>query len=390
MKAYLIVPANFDEPSGSPVHAKEVAKALVELGCDLTLFVNHSSQSDLDYVRTIGCDSGILHIVPWQFLATYKLIKEIFLSGKPDAMYLRYSTLAATPAFVASVLSIPLLVDMHICSGVELKARPRYKYFKHLMFLAHLVEYFVYRRAKHIIVVSDTIRRYIKARFHIPDKKITVVENGVDIKEYKPMSREECRAKLGIPNESKCVVYAGNASPWQGLHTLSSAIPLVTEQCGKVIFIFVGISRDDINVPEEILPFCRFTGWVDSSDVVCYIGASDLCVAPYNSFVKTKGGNSLKLLTYMACARPVVATDVGDISRCVVQANAGILVEPDNSQKLAHEICEMLQDKYDCERMGQNGRRYVKVHHTWTNVAQTILDTMQSMHTGYPIIGNEL
>jgi len=58
------------------------------------------------------------------------------------------------------------------------------------------------------------------------------------------------------------------------------------------------------------LPNVHFLGRVDVSEVPHYIKACDVCLLPYERNEWTRNIDSLKLYEYLACGRPVVATDI--------------------------------------------------------------------------------
>jgi len=71
-----------------------------------------------------------------------------------------------------------------------------------------------------------------------------------------------------------------------------------------------------------------------------YINASNVCVVPK---IPLKSGHSpLKLYEYMACGKPVVASRISGFE-ILEQNNAGILVEPENPEKLAKAILKLLK-----------------------------------------------
>ena len=71
-------------------------------------------------------------------------------------------------------------------------------------------------------------------------------------------------------------------------------------------------------------------------------------------------GFSNVLLEYMACAKPVVATDVGGNREAVIYGETGLLVPPENSQKLAGAIRVFLDNRELALRYGLAGKKRVE------------------------------
>jgi len=63
------------------------------------------------------------------------------------------------------------------------------------------------------------------------------------------------------------------------------------------------------------------------------------------------------IMEAMACARAVVATDVGDVHRLVEDGTTGFLVTADDESMLIHRMATLITDGHLCARMGEAGRR---------------------------------
>ena len=123
----------------------------------------------------------------------------------------------------------------------------------------------------------------------------------------------------------------------------------------------------------------RFTGAVSYEKIPLYINAGDVCVVPK---IPLKSGYSpLKLYEYMACGRPVIATRTEGFE-ILEEKNAGLLVNPENSQQFANAIIQLLTDKELGSRMGEHGRTYVVENHSWEIIARRVADVCESVVGG--------
>ena len=62
---------------------------------------------------------------------------------------------------------------------------------------------------------------------------------------------------------------------------------------------------------------------------------------------------------------PVVGTNVGGIPELIINNETGILVPPENPEKLAQAVNELLLDKKKAEKLAVNGNTFVKNNMTW-------------------------
>lgn len=80
------------------------------------------------------------------------------------------------------------------------------------------------------------------------------------------------------------------------------------------------------------------------------------------SFQTTSGnreGIPVVIMEAMACAIPVVASDVSGIPELVIDGQTGLLCETQNPSNIAEKLTILCNDKTQREKMGQNGRDFV-------------------------------
>jgi glycosyltransferase involved in cell wall biosynthesis len=111
-------------------------------------------------------------------------------------------------------------------------------------------------------------------------------------------------------------------------------------------------------------------GYVPAEDVPDLLGAARVVVAPY----RTAHQSGVVHLAQTA-ARPVVATDVGDLSAVVRDGVDGRLVPPADPDALAAALVALLRDPAEADRLGAAGRRRVATV-SWPSVAAEIVEVL--------------
>ncbi|AKB33797.1 glycosyltransferase (group I) [Methanosarcina siciliae C2J] len=243
-----------------------------------------------------------------------------------------------------------------------------------------------YSNASRIIVVTEGIKKAIIKNYCIPEEKIEVIGNGVNTDIFRPLNNtSNLKKKYGF-DEKNVVIFVGILVEWQGLKYLVEAAPAVLEEKPDTVYLIIGDGPlkneivqkvKDLKIHEKFI----FTGFVSHEEVPLYINASDVCVVPK---IPLKSGYSpLKLYEYMACGKAVIASDVRGFE-ILEQAKAGILVEPQNSQKLSEAILKVLEDEALKREMGKRGYKEALMHHSWKSVAQKtedlFIDVLQEKH----------
>jgi glycosyltransferase involved in cell wall biosynthesis len=126
-----------------------------------------------------------------------------------------------------------------------------------------------------------------------------------------------------------------------------------------------------------------FTGWCSPQETALYLGASDICLAPYTREVLIDPNQSqtydavmnrspLKIFSYMAAGRPVIASHFAEAGIFVEKRGAGIAIEPENPSILAQEILNLLNDKERLREKGENARIAAETDLGWDQTAEKI------------------
>lgn len=235
-----------------------------------------------------------------------------------------------------------------------------------------------------IIAVTPGIKTNLEKTYGIPGEKIVVVSNGANTSLFKPQEQEICRKELGLDLEIPYVCFVGNLAPWQGVEYLVKAAPSILSRFPECCFLIIG----DGVMKDNLLKLCRelgvedkfiFTGVVSYDRVPLYINASDICTAPFILARNAKIGLSpLKLYEYMACGKPVVASDISGVSDVLEASGGGIPVLPENPNALAEGVLNLLENPGLRKKLGSKGLSYVTENYSWYSVAKKVNEVCKS------------
>jgi glycosyltransferase involved in cell wall biosynthesis len=198
--------------------------------------------------------------------------------------------------------------------------------------------------ADKIIAVSEATKEYV-LRLGAKPKKVKVIHNGVDLEKFKPnpKRRLEMRRKLGISLDAVVVLTVRRLVYKNGVDTLIEGANVAVKKNPKIVFLAVGKGPDMESVRLQIKDLnmegnFKLAGFVSDEDLPSYYNAADLFVLP------SKSGEGLPLvaLEAMACALPVIATDVGGI-REVLLEDFGKLVPANQPYLLAKAILDFAE-----------------------------------------------
>lgn len=365
------------------IHIRELAENLSKLG-HTVLF------SDIEYpLDEKGCtwlmsmfnrSKNIAFIV---FLRT--LIALFRMNTKPDIIYMRHNLYDAG-YFLSKIFQIPIIIEVNGIVVDEMKIWTNHDDI--LLGIIDRIEHLNLPKANKIITVTEKLKEVLHEEYKIPLNKLVVLENGANTDLFKPIDQIEARTILGLDLKRKYICFVGSLSPHQGVEYLIKSAPLILEKNPFTCFLIVGggnLESTLKNLTKELNIENRFifTGIVKYDTVNIFISASDLCVAPYIKKRNEKIGISpLKLYEYLACGKPVIASNITGLSDLLEKANAGIVVSPENPQELAKAICELLKNDQLREQFGENGHTYVSQNHSWTIVAKKVVDICENILAG--------
>lgn len=222
-----------------------------------------------------------------------------------------------------------------------------------------LLNWITYARNDKVVAVSDAVARSLDG---YPGPATTVISNGITVEEI-PEARSDVRAELGIGDDRPLVTHVGNFRPHKGHYNLIAATALLKESVPEVLVASIGAEKNpgDLDAARReaesrhAADNIRFLGRRD--DARRFLAAADVVVNP--SDVE---GLPVSLLEAMSYSRPVVATDVGGVSKVVINEETGLLVPPGEPEILAKAMERALTDP-SAGAWGETGRELVHAHH---------------------------
>jgi glycosyltransferase involved in cell wall biosynthesis len=211
-----------------------------------------------------------------------------------------------------------------------------------------------------------------------------VVRNGVDIGRFDPAvlpAPRDARRKLGVRGEARLVVCVGRLCRQKGQDLLLRAWPRVRAALpdAELALVGDGPDREELERQAEGLPGVRFAGAVpDPRD---WYAAADLVVQP-----SRWEGMALAPLEAMACARPVLLTDVPGARECLGESELPLAVG--DIVELASGISHMLADLDRCRRLGSQARARVAERHRLSESCAAVARVYAELRRQLPVQGD--
>lgn len=221
----------------------------------------------------------------------------------------------------------------------------------------------LYRRARLIVLVSESSRDALAAR-GVSSDKMAVVKNGVDLTLFHPQLRENHVRKRHGLGDSFTVLYIGTLGMAHGLEVvLEAARRLAGGADVRFVLVGEGARKNALRRRAQDLPNVTFVDGRPRRDVPDYVAASDACLVHLIASDLFKTVLPSKIFEIMGCARPILLGVDGEARRLVEEeARAGIAFAPEDGAALARAVLQLRDDRALARKLGDNGRRFVERH----------------------------
>ena len=222
------------------------------------------------------------------------------------------------------------------------------------------LELFFYKSFKRVIGVSEPIKDVLVAS-GVPEPRVQVIQNGVKVGDELLVSNETLatlRQELRLTENDFCILNTGRLTKQKAQWDIISAAGFLRDQGIMARFFIVGegelkeqlqsqIKAAKLENSVEILGF--------RDDITELLQIADLFVLP-----SLDEGMPMSLLEAAAVGLPIVATEVGDIPKLIVDQVSGSVVPAGEPEILAQAIAAQIEDPNTGTNLAAAARKRVE------------------------------
>lgn len=373
MRIVQVAPWYHPHLGGVESHVETLSRELASRGHDVTVVTTRHGPSVpdsevLDGVRVVRVPPRAVllrtPIVPKMRGVLQGMPMDVVHAHSPPPLGAHYATRIAKRRGVPSVVTYHCDVELPSPLGSLVEALYRRSLGASTL-----------RRADRVIVTTRTYAATSRAVWrHNP----VVIPNAVDHRRFRPdLDGMALRAKLGIPAARAVVLLVARVVPHKGIEHLLEAARLLRDT--TVLIAGEGSSLASMRVLAGRLgvsDVVRFLGRVPPASLPSLYAACDVFVLPSVSRLEAFG---IAALEAMACAKPVVVTDIPGPREVIVDGQEGLLADPVNPQDLAAKVRRLLDSPERRREMGRRGREKVLASFTIDRVTGQILGLYESL-----------
>jgi len=327
-----------------------------------------------DHTKMIRCERNLQIFQYASIMRAWQTFISLSLLINPlkhdvDVVHIEGGLVASLSALLYSLIKRrPLIITVHHTGDVWKDP------IKNLIvrLYEHSVFQVILRKARKIIVPSRFLLSQSKhlSKF---EEKIVEIPNGINETVALALSKKEARKILGLPTDTKIILFVGALCRRKGVHVLISAAKEVVRKFTKCLFILVGCETEETPDLKELIrnkgldEYIKLAGYVSEFRKKLYYRAADLFVLPSLS-----EGFGIVILEAAANGLPLVVSNLAVFKATVKNGFNGLISKKNDAKDLANKLLFLLENDHIREVLGRNALATV-TEFSWKRVAEETL-----------------
>ncbi|MDE5832798.1 MAG: glycosyltransferase family 4 protein [Desulfovibrio sp.] len=348
------------------------------------------------YVNILNPSRAETSIRNYAELAAAELIK-LFRLYKPEVVVAASNHGTALPALMAArKLGIPFIYEVRgLWEITHMSREPGYADSTDFL-INKILETEVCKEADYVFALTGGLKNELIER-GVPGEKIDIAPNACDPDLFYPAARNaSLAASYKIPADIPVIGYIGTFTPYEGLEDLAKACAILKSGGYKFRLLLVGSEnasrqqRGPITAEiERIAAAGGFADWlitpgrVPYEEVAGYYSLIDIAPFPRKPWPVCRIVSPMKPLEALSMQKAVIVSSVEALAEMVIPDITGLVFESGNIEDLAEKLAALLANPETRERLGTEGRVYVKKRRSWNRVAAEMKTRVDTVSAAY-------
>jgi len=222
-------------------------------------------------------------------------------------------------------------------------------------------------KTDYIVAISKYVKEEIVEHYNINQKKIIVINNGIDTDFYDAKINEEINfinfiKRKNILSDKKIILYPGRLTEWKGQLEFLNIVEKLKDS--PYIFYFVGDDKNIIytkkltnEIRKKNLNYnCRILGHLDKNELKMMYHCSDLVIS---SPLKAEGFGRI-ISESLAMKKMIVAYNFGGVNNQLEGLDDIYKINPHNHEELKKRIQLIISSSSEnFYKLKQSGREHI-------------------------------
>ena len=232
---------------------------------------------------------------------------------------------------------------------------------KFLINVLEWLEGFLYRKADHIVPVTQAFKAHIEER-GAQSSDITVIRNGVNLDLFEKTERNQELAQNWCLDNKFVAAYVGTHGLAHGLDTILGAAEILREH-EDIVFLMVGDGSERARLTQAVndrqLTNVVMQRQQPKAMMPEIWSITDVSLVLLKRLDLFKTVIPSKIFESMAMSVPIVLGVEGEVKGIIEQAQTGLCIEPESADQLANALLELKEDRALYTELSARGRPYV-------------------------------
>lgn len=228
--------------------------------------------------------------------------------------------------------------------------------------LVRLAENYIYKNSDWVSANNPAMLEYVLSR-GASSESSSVAYPPLDLNKFLTSQevREEVRASLNIPEDSRVILFMGSFFYFSGLPEVIDSFSSIGPKDTYLVLVGMGEQEKQLRKQVENLELedkVIFTGRIEFSELSRYFSAADVAINPFHPSAVSNTALPNKVLQYMAAGLPVVSTRLKGLEATFGEANKG-LVFVEKPNEVIGAASDLIEGDFKLSKLGSENKQIV-------------------------------
>ncbi len=231
------------------------------------------------------------------------------------------------------------------------------------------------RNFEGITYITEEMKKFCLSNYNLPEHSFQIWGSGVDPQIFKPsishLSSREYR-----------LMYHGQVARNRGLQGVIQALNILGDE--EICFHILGAGEGLVEMKKLTKKLglegrVLFHSPVSLSEVPYYINSIHAGILPFPHWRGWNTSSPLKLFEYLACGKPVIATDIPAHSNVLKGKDFVFWISGSSPERIASAIREAKERKTEYRRLAEEARKFVEMNFTWERQVKKLEEFLEGL-----------
>ena len=229
------------------------------------------------------------------------------------------------------------------------------------------------KEASKILVVSEPMKDFIIGEWNLPEDKVEVIPSGF----FSSKISDDISQNVV---DSTVISRVGSLFAHLDVDAIVALAKSLQETGIKLHLVGGGVAEDElkIKIKHHNLENVMISGWVPQDEALRIMQRSLLTFESIKDTMTTRLASPIKILNYAALGKPIVLSDVSELSEIFKKKDAALVSDPSDVDQFVENVHQLLDNPNLRNRLGNNALSLVH-DYSWEKQGERLVRTIENM-----------